>query len=192
MAKPPNEVQLQPRLRARALTKADRGFLTIVEFGPEPWSLEVERHLRKNAESYEARGICSTTLFSRPDEEQIVGFYSTRTHRLTADAEFLKRFEISNRQAPFDAFDACYLTAFGVDIKFQRQGYSPEIHLALIQSLVSGAVRPFFVFLKVWADNPAVGLYERWRYRRIGDEVAHRKEDGTECQRLLMALKIRP
>jgi ribosomal protein S18 acetylase RimI-like enzyme len=188
--KPP----LRPRLISRPLDpKADPALLSTVTFGSEPWAREVEAHLRdgQKAVLFEERGICATTLFLPPDEEQVVGFYSTAGIKLRVGTRFLKSMEISKRKAPWKEVDACYLVAFGVNEKYQRQGYAPEIHLALIESLCSGAMRPRFMYLKVWADNPAARLYEKWGYKRLRKETAVRKEDGAELTRLRMALKVR-
>jgi ribosomal protein S18 acetylase RimI-like enzyme len=177
------------RLRSRPLDPAnDPALLSTVEIGSKPWEREVEIFLRTKAVVHEEKGNCGTTLFLLQDEERVVGFISTSQIKLDIDPEFKQTFEITNKKAPMDPVDAVYFVAIGVDSRFRGQGlyYGSEIHAAFIGSLVRGMVRPRFVFLKVWEDSPAVTLYERWGYRRLGVESENRF--GEQIGRVKMAL----
>src|SRR5260370_278159 len=182
-------------LRARPLDPdADPALFSKVTFGKEPYDEEVEQFLRAKAVTLEEHGECATTVFLHPTDEEVVGFYSTRGIKLTLDAAFREAFEISKtkaRKLP-EAFDACFLIAFGVNEKYQGKGYAPEIHAHLVESLTTGAMRPPYIFLKVWRDNEtAVWLYDEWEYTTLDEELAVRSTDGKELPRLLMVLQLR-
>jgi ribosomal protein S18 acetylase RimI-like enzyme len=180
--------------RARPLDPAtDPALFSGVTFGPEPYAVEVEEYLRGKAVILEERGECATTVFLLPNKDLVIGFYSTRSIKLIVDEAFREAFEVSKtkaRKMPSE-FDACYLVAFGVNIDFHRQGYATELHLHLVESLTSGAMRPPFIFLKVWQDNPAAWVYDRWEYRNLGEEEAYRSTDQQKLLRWLMAAKVR-
>jgi len=182
-------------LRSRPLDPdPDPALFSQVTFGDDPSQQEVEEFLRGKAVVLEECGECATTVFLLPDQEEVVGFYSTRGIKLTLDDSFRKAFEISKtkaRKLP-EAFDACYLVAFGVNKKFQGNGYAAEIHSHLVESLTTGAMRPPYIFLKVWRDNErAVWLYDEWEYKTLDEEMATRSTDGKDLPRLLMVLKVR-
>jgi ribosomal protein S18 acetylase RimI-like enzyme len=165
-----------------------------VTFGKGPSAEEVEVFLRSKAVMLEERGEAATTVFLHPTEEEVVGFYTTRGIKLTLDDEFREAFDISKtkaRKLP-ESFDACYLIAIGINEKYQGKGYAPEIHAHLVESLTTGAMRPPYIFLKVWRDNEnAVWLYDEWEYTTLDEEMAVRSTDGKELPRLLMVLKVR-
>ena len=181
-------------LRSRPLDSSiDPALFSRVTFGQQPWAVEVEQFLRGKAVMLEEHGVCATTVFQLPTEEEIVGFYATRGIKLKVDDAFREAFDISKtkaRKMPPE-FDACYLTAFGINVPYQRRGYSPEIHLHLVESLTTAAMRPPYIFLKCWADNPAVWLYHDWEYKTIHEERVVRSTDGREEVRFWMALKVR-
>jgi len=182
-------------LRSRPLDpNADPALFSKVTFGQRPSAEEVEVFLRSKAVMLEERGEAATTVFLHPTEEEVVGFYTTRGIKLTLDDGFREAFDISKtkaRKLP-ESFDACYLIAIGINQKYQGNGYAPEIHAHLVESLTTGAMRPPYIFLKVWRDNEnAVWLYDEWEYTTLDEEMAVRSTDGKELPRLLMVLKVR-
>jgi hypothetical protein len=60
----------------------------------------------------------------------------------------------------------------------------------LVDALTSGAMRPPYIFLKVWEQNDrASWLYHDWEYKTIGYEQADLY--GVTQTRLKMVLKVR-
>ena len=161
----------------------DPGWLSMVEFGPEPWSQEVEMFLRGEAVLREEQGDCHTSLFLLPGDDRIIGFMSVTFKDLEVDKEFRHLFGMSSRKAPRSPVSAAYLAAIGTDRRHRGNGYATQMHLALVEEISQGLAQPRFVVLQVWEDSPAVDLYVRWGYQvlsttstdRFGEKVGRHK-----------------
>lgn len=183
----------RPPLRFRPLDPVvDPALFSTVTFGPEPYKVEVQDFLRGEAVVLEEHGVCATTVALLPHDDRVVGFYSTRGIKIQVDEAFREEYGISKtkaRKLPPE-FDVCYLIGWGVNEPFQGKGYAPEIHDHLVDALTSGAMRPPYMFLKVWQLNDrAAWLYDDWGYKTIGYEEADLY--GITQTRLKMVLKLR-
>src|SRR5712692_9635395 len=117
-------VSTRKRLLLRQLNpETDLPLLKAMEIGPEYWEQEVEEFIRDTASTYEIKGNASTTLGVEADTKQLIGFMATGYRPLEVSDEFRRIFEISNKRLPMSPVDAGFIKAFGVDRRFQNQGY---------------------------------------------------------------------
>lgn len=169
--------------------RTDAALLRGVEIGTSPSEQEVEYRIRETAVEHDKKGNCSTSLFFLPGDDRVVGFLSAGINKLAMNRELRDLFKISSRNLPI-SFDAAFIVAMGVDARFRgnHEHYGSEIHSLFIDSLKNGMLRPRFVYLEVWEDNPAVETYKWWRYKELPPAEKPLLRGHEKIRRLQMAL----
>jgi len=180
-------VSTRKRLLLRQLNpETDVPLLKSMEIGPAYWEQEVEEFIHEKAAQHEIKGNCSTTLGFDPESMRLVGFLAAATKPLEVDPEFIRIFEISNKRRPMNPVHAAFVTAFGVERRFQNLKYGHELFASFLESLRIGFQRPRFVYLEVYEHSPAAKLYEvEWKFRRLGVTP---QEEAEPDRRLRLAL----
>lgn len=107
-----------------------------------------------------------TTLFSLPGTPDLIGFACAGASQIELTRRARQRFFVS-RNVPYRHVPAVHLYVGGVRHDKQNDGYGTEIYTRLLESVDEALFGPRFLWLEVWADNPACELYKRWGYEEL-------------------------
>lgn len=161
----------------RRLSANDLSLIPKFTCGDAPWEREVTDFLHKFAWDAQQRGDSTTTLFSRSDSSDVVGFISTtvvslRTKDLKQTLGYNDWDDVDLNHIP-----VLHIPYFGVHLANQGRAVGTEITLRLLDALAKDDAdmihRPRFVHLHVWkANSRAVKFYKDAEFEVLGEAPA--------------------
>jgi ribosomal protein S18 acetylase RimI-like enzyme len=163
------------RLEPRPVTPEDQPYLDAFHVGEQNWwEPPVTNFLR--GEVWPARQVgYRTTLFSLAGRPEIVGFACVGASQLELTHR-VRRLFVIDRNVVYDSVPAVHLYIGGVRHDLHDQGFGTEIYAQILESIDASLFGPRFIWLEVWDDSPASGLYKRWGF----DELRRATETGPD------------
>jgi ribosomal protein S18 acetylase RimI-like enzyme len=166
------------RLVPRLLTAEDAPWLQRFHVGEEWWSHEITDFIRDQAFDDQQQGLSTTTLFSFPGLQDVIGFCTAASGGVPVNHVG----PVITLPSTFAAtrVPAVIIPYFGVGRQYRRLGhYGQEIHLRLLEGIAEpswAAVR--LLYLECWEQNKGgLAFWEKLGYLRVSRYVRNRTDN---------------